>query len=160
MRINLVVIADEKNGIGKNNQLLAHLPADLKHFKELTVGHPVIMGRKTFESMGKPLPQRRNIVVTTQDIKIEGCEIAHSIKEAVDKCKGVERLSIIGGANIFEQSMHLADTIYLTRLHHTFDADTYFPAINPEIWKETEKVHHEPDEKNIFPYTFITYNRR
>lgn len=160
MKISLVVIADENNGIGKNNQLLAHLPADLKHFKQLTIGHPVIMGRKTFDSMGKPLPQRRNIVVSTQTIEIEGCEVVHSIAEGIEKCKGEEKVAIIGGATIFEQSMLLADTIYLTRLHHSFEADTYFPAINSEIWEEAEKAHYEPDEKNAFPYTFITYKRR
>ena len=160
MNINIVVIADEKNGIGKNNQLLYHMPADLKHFKQLTIGHPVIMGRKTFESMGKPLVQRRNIVITTQNIEIEGCEIAHSINEALDLCQGEEKVSIIGGATIFEQAMHLASTLHLTRLHHTFDADTFFPEINNTIWKEVQTEHHQPDEKNAFAYTFITYIKR
>lgn len=160
MKISLVVIADENNGIGKNNQLLAHLPADLKHFKQLTVGHPVIMGRKTFDSMGKPLPQRKNIVVTTQNIEIVGCAIAHSIEDALEKCKGEVRVSIIGGAKIFEQAISLADTIYLTRLHHKFDADTFFPEVDLTVWQELETEHHKPDDKNAFPYTFITYNRR
>jgi dihydrofolate reductase len=157
MNINIVVIADEKNGIGKNNQLLYHMPADLKHFKQLTIGHPVIMGRKTFESMGKPLTQRRNIVITTQNIKIEGCEIVHFINEAIDLCKGEEKISIIGGATIFEHAIDLANTLHLTRLHHTFDADTFFPEIDYTIWKEVETEHHLPDEKNAYAYTFITY---
>lgn len=158
--ISMVVIVDEKNGIGKNNQLLCHMPADLKHFKQLTIGHPVIMGRKTFESVGKPLVQRRNIIVTTKNIEIEGCEIAHSIDEAIDLCHGEEKVAIIGGASIFEQSMNLVDTLYLTRLHHTFDADTFFPQIDKETWEEVETEHHPADEKNSFAYTFITYRKR
>ncbi len=160
MMISMVVIVDEKNGIGKNNQLLCHMPADLKHFKQLTIGHPVIMGRKTFESVGKPLVQRRNIIVTTKNIEIEGCEIAHSIDEAIDLCHGEEKVAIIGGASIFEQSMNLVDTLYLTRLHHTFDADTFFPQIDKETWEEVETEHHPADEKNSFAYTFITYRKR
>lgn len=160
MQIQIVVIVDENNGIGKNNQLLCHMSADLKHFKKHTIGHPVIMGRKTFQSMGKALPQRRNIVITTQDMEIEGCEVVHSVDGALAICQGEELVSIIGGATIFEQSMHLANMIQLTCMHHTFDADTFFPEINPHIWKATEKEAHEADEKNPYRYTFITYLRR
>jgi dihydrofolate reductase len=160
MTIQVVVIVDENNGIGKNNQLLCHMPADLKHFKKLTVGHPVIMGRKTFDSMGKPLPNRRNIVITTQDLQIEGCEVVHSIDKALEICQGQELVSIIGGATIFEQSLHLVNTIHLTSMHHAFDADTFFPAINPDVWQITQKEDHEADEKNPYPYSFITYERR
>ena len=158
-KIYQVVIADENNGIGKDNHLLCHLPADLKHFKSLTIGHPVIMGRKTFDSMGKPLPNRRNIVVSRRPIEIPGCEIAHSIEDAIALCSDDERISIIGGATIYEQSMHLTDIIYLTRIHHSFEADTYFPAMRNDEWIEVAREHHEPDEKNIYPYTFITYKR-
>ncbi len=160
IKISQVVVVDENNAIGKNNQLLCHLPADLKHFKSLTMGAPVIMGRKTFDSMGKPLVNRRNIVITRQDIKIEGCEVVHSIEEAMVLCKGEEKVSIIGGADIFRQSLHLTDIIYLTRIHHQFDADTYFPPINVEEWKEVSRAYHEADEKNIFPYSFITLKRK
>ena len=159
MTISLVAAADENNGIGKNNQLPWYLPADLKHFKEFTIGHPVIMGRKTFDSVGKPLSKRRNIVITRQDLKIEGCEIAHSVEEAIEKCKGEERIAIVGGAKIFEQAMEVANVIHFTRVHHVFDVDAFFPAINPDKWTETEKEYHEPDEKNTFPYSFITYRK-
>lgn len=160
MKISLVVIADEHNGIGKNNQLLCHMPADLKHFKQLTIGHPVIMGRKTFDSMGKPLPGRRNIVVTHQHIQIDGCTVVHSLKEALESCNGETQVAIVGGATIFEQSMNLADTIHFTRLHHAFEADTFFPQIDPKIWEETSREPHPADEKNPYPYTFITYIKR
>ena len=160
MIIQVVVIVDENNGIGKDNQLLCHMPADLKHFKKHTVGHPVIMGRKTFDSMGKALPNRRNIVITTQNLQIEGCEVVHSIDKALEICQEEKLVSIIGGATIFDQSLHLVDTIHLTCMHHTFAADTFFPPINPESWQITEKEDHEADEKNPYPYSFITYKRR
>lgn len=160
LQISQVVAADENNAIGYNNQLLCHLPADLKHFKNLTIGFPVIMGRKTFESMGKPLVNRRNIVVTHQDIEFPGCETAHSIDEALEMCAGEERVSIIGGAAVYRASLHLADTIYLTRIHHQFKADTFFPELQPEEWEEFSKEHHEADEKNPFPYTFITFKKK
>ena len=157
--ISIVVAADEHNGIGKNNQLPWHLPADLKHFKDRTIGHPVIMGRKTFDSVGKPLRGRRNIILTTQDIQIEGCEVAHSIEGALSRCKGEERIAIVGGAKIFEQSMDLVDIIHFTRIHHIFESDTFFPAIDPGKWVEVEREYHEPDEKNLFSYSFITYRK-
>ncbi|HYK76976.1 MAG TPA: dihydrofolate reductase [Daejeonella sp.] len=160
MQISLVVIADENNGIGRNNQLLCHMPADLKHFKQLTLGHPIIMGRKTFDSMGKPLPGRHNIVITHQNIQIEGCTVVHSLKEALESCAGENQVAIVGGAAIFEQSMDLADTIHFTRLHHTFEADTFFPKIDAQIWEEIQREAHPSDEKNPYPYTFITYRKR
>ena len=160
MIIQVVVIVDENNGIGKNNQLLCHMPADLMHFKKLTVGHPVIMGRKTFDSMGKPLPNRRNIVITRQDLQIEGCETAHSIEKALELCRDEESVSIIGGATIFEQSLNLVDIIHLTFMHHTFEADTFFPEIDPKTWQISQQEDHPADERNPYPYSFITYKRR
>ena len=159
-QISQVVVVDENNGIGKNNALLCHLPADLKHFKKLTVGYPVIMGRKTYDSMGKPLPNRRNIIITGQNIEIAGCEVVHSIEEALELCKGEEKISIVGGATIYEQSLALTDTIHLTRIHHTFDADTFFPEIKNNEWEEVSRERHEPDEKNGFPYSFITLRKK
>lgn len=159
-KIAQVVVADENNGIGRNNQLLCHLPADLKHFKALTVGHPVIMGRKTYDSMGKPLINRRNIVVSRQSIELPGCEIAHSIDEAIALCHLNEKVSIIGGATIYKQSLDLTDIIYLTRIHHSFEADTFFPKIDNEQWTELASEQHDADEKNPYPYTFITLIRK
>ena len=160
MTIQIVVIVDEKNGIGKDNQLLCHMPADLKHFKKHTIGHPVIMGRKTFDSMGKALPNRRNIVITRQDLRIEGCEVVHSVEKALELCRGEELVSIIGGATIFEQSMDMVNEIHLTCMHHTFEADTFFPKIDTTMWKITDREDHEADEKNPYDYSFITYKRR
>jgi dihydrofolate reductase len=158
--IQAVVIVDQKNGIGKNNQLLCYMPADLKHFKALTLGHPVIMGRKTFESMGKALPKRRNIVVTKQDLLFEDCETVHSIDEAIEICRNEELVSIIGGATIFEQAFDKINTLHLTCIHHTFEADTFFPKIDPEEWEITHREDLQEDDKNPFPYSFITYERR
>ena len=160
MTIQAVVIVDQNNGIGKNNQLLCHMPADLKHFKKLTVGHPVIMGRKTFDSMGKALPNRRNIIVSRQDLEIENCEIVHSIDRALEICEGENLVSIVGGATIFEQTLEKLDIIYLTCIHHTFEADTFFPQIDSRSWKISEKEDHDADEKNPYPYSFIKYEKR
>jgi dihydrofolate reductase len=159
MIISIVVAIAENNAIGKNNQLLWHLPADLKHFKQITTGHTVIMGRKTYDSVGKPLPNRRNIIITRQDITIEGCEVAKSIEDALALCAGEEEVFIIGGAEIYKQSIHLADRIYLTIVHQKFDGDSYFPEINYGQWVETTREDHQPDEKNKLPYSFITLER-
>jgi dihydrofolate reductase len=136
------------------------MPADLKHFKQTTSGHTVIMGRKTFDSVGKPLPNRRNIVITRQDITIAGCEVVKSIDDAIDLCKGEDEVFIVGGAEIYKQSMAKTNKIYLTIIHHSFDADAFFPEINYNEWKETERHDFQPDEKNKFPYSFITFKRR
>jgi dihydrofolate reductase len=160
MIATIVVAIAENNAIGKNNQLLWYLPADLKHFKNITTGHTVIMGRKTYDSVGKPLPNRRNIIVTRQDIKIEGCEVVKSIEDALVLCSADEEVFIVGGAEIYRQSMHLTDRIYLTIVHQSFDADTFFPEIDHSEWKETAREDHQPDEKNKLPYSFITLERR
>jgi dihydrofolate reductase len=160
MILQIVVIVDENNGIGKDNQLLCHMPADLKHFKKHTIGHPVIMGRKTFDSMGKALPGRRNIVITRQELELEGCEVVGSIEQALELCSGEQLASIIGGAMIFEQSMSLVDRIHLTCIHHKFEADTFFPKTDPASWKITSKEDHDADDKNPYPYSFMTYDRR
>ncbi len=156
----IVVAISENNAIGKNNQLLWYLPADLKHFKQITTGHTVVMGRKTFDSVGKPLPNRRNIIITRQKISIEGCEVASSINEAFALCADEQEVFIVGGAEIYRQSIHLTDRIYLTIVHQKFDADSYFPEFNYNEWVETEREDHEPDEKNKLAYSFITLQRR
>jgi dihydrofolate reductase len=157
--IQAVVIADSNNGIGKNNRLLAHMPADLRHFKALTTGFPVIMGRKTFDSIKKPLPGRRNIIVTRQDIRIEHAETAHSIGEAIARCTNAPTVSIVGGATIYEQALPFTDVIELTRIHHEFEADTFFPPIDPEVWKEVARENFPADERNPYPFSFITLRR-
>ena len=160
MTISIIVAIGENNAIGKNNQLLWHMPADLKYFKNKTSGHTIIMGRKTFDSVGKPLPNRRNIVVTRQDINIEGCEVVKSIDDALALCKGEEEVFIGGGAEIYRLAMDKTDRIYLTIIHKAFDADTFFPEIDFSKWVETEHEDHQPDEKNKLPYSFITLERR
>jgi len=159
MTISIIVAIGENHAIGKNNQLLWHMPADLKHFKDITSGRSIIMGRKTFDSVGKPLPKRRNIVVTRQDIIIPGCEVVKSIEDGLALCKGEDEVFIGGGAEIYRQAMHLTDIIYLTIIHKIFDADTFFPEIDYKIWKETQREDYLADEKNPYPYSFITLER-
>jgi len=161
MIISIIVAIAENNAIGKGNQLLWRMPADLKHFKNATTGHTVIMGRKTFDSVGKPLPNRRNIVITRDtDLKIDGVEIVNTLEKAVSLCNNDEEVFIVGGAEIYKMAMDRTDKIYLTVIHGVFDADTFFPEIDLEIWKETEIVDNNADEKNPFDYTFSTYVRK
>jgi dihydrofolate reductase len=159
MTITIVVAISENHAIGKDNKLLWYLPKDLKHFKEITTGGTVIMGRKTYESVGKPLPNRRNIIITRQAITIEGCEVVNSIEAAIALCKTEKEVFIVGGAEIYKQAMHLTDRIYLTIVHKQFDGDSFFPEIDLNEWKEIFREDHEPDEKNLLPYSFITYER-
>ena len=156
MIVSIIVAIGENHAIGKNNQLLWHMPNDLKHFKDITSGRTIIMGRKTFDSVGKPLPRRRNIVVTRQDITIPGCEVVKSIEDGLALCKDEDEVFIGGGAEIYKLAMHLTDRIYLTIIHKSFDADTFFPEIDKLEWKEVKREDFEPDEKNPLPYSFIT----
>lgn len=159
-RLSIVVAISENNAIGKNNQLLWHLPADLKHFKEITTGHTIIMGRKTYDSIGKPLPNRRSIVITrSTDLAIEGVEVVNSLSEAIALCKPDEVAFIIGGAEIYKQAMPYASAIHLTKVHQHYEADAFFPEINPTAWKEINSVTYPADEKNNVAYTFSTLER-
>ncbi|MEX8546159.1 MAG: dihydrofolate reductase [Mucilaginibacter sp.] len=160
MLISLVVAVAANNAIGKNNQLLWHLPADLKHFKQITTGHTVFMGRKTYESIGKPLPNRRNIVISRNIKEIKGCEVAPSLEEALLLAGKNEEVMVIGGATIYNLALPLANCIYLTKIHHEFEADTFFPEIDPNQWRESSREDFSPDEKNLLAYSFITLNRR
>lgn len=157
----IVVAMGEKNEIGFENQLLWHLPKDLKHFKDLTSGHPVIMGRKTYESIGRPLPNRTNIVVSGKDDWFqEGILIVGSIKEAIKFAKKIdEEIFIIGGGTIYEQTMNVVDKLEITLVKADLEADTYFPAIDEKIWKKTSETFHEKDEKNQYDFYFQTYEK-
>jgi len=159
--ISMVVAMGENNEIGFNNQLLWHLPKDLKHFKDLTSGHPVIMGRKTYESIGKPLPNRTNIIVSRQkDWFEEGILIVGSIKEAVKFAKKIdENVFIIGGGNIYEQTMDIADKLEITLVRADLEADTFFPEIDGKTWTKTNEVCHERDDRNAYDFCFQTYER-
>ena len=134
--ITIIAAIAENNALGKNNDLLWHLPDDFKRFKEITSGHYIIMGRKTFESFPKPLPNRTHVIITRQkDFSPEGCIVVDSIEKAIASCPKKEDLFIIGGGEIYKQSLSIADRLDITLVHHTFDATVYFPEINPEIWK-------------------------
>ena len=147
--------------IGVDNQLPWHLPKDLKHFKEITSGHPIIMGRKTYESIGKPLPNRTNIVISRKKHWFEeGILIVGSIKEAIKFGQKIdEDIFIIGGGNIFEQTMDIADKLEVTEIKTNIEADTFFPKIDPKIWTKTDEICHEKDEKNNFDFCFQTFQR-
>lgn len=161
MIVSMIVAIAENNAIGKGNQLLWRMPADLKHFKNATTGHTVIMGRKTFDSVGKPLPNRRNIVITRNtDLKIAGTEVVNTLEKAIALCDENEEVFIVGGAEIYKMAMDITDKIYLTVIHGVFEADTFFPSIDQEIWQETEVVDNKADEKNPFDYTFSTLLRK
>ena len=157
--ITIIVAAAENNVIGKDNQLIWHLSDDLKRFKNLTNGHHIIMGRKTFESFPKPLPNRTHVVITRQENYNvpQGVIIANSLADAIDKAKEDNQPFIIGGGEIYKQALLFADKIELTRVHHTFEGDTFFPEIDPNNWKETNREFREADEKHQYAFSFITY---
>jgi dihydrofolate reductase len=160
--VTLVIAMGLKNEIGADNKLLWHIPADLKRFKEITTDHPIIMGRKTFESIGKPLPNRTNIVVSSKENWFEeGILIVGSIKEAVKFAKKIdENIFIIGGGTIYEQTMEIADKLEVTLVKTELEADVFFPKINPKHWTKTEEICHEKDEKNEYDYCFQTFEKK
>lgn len=161
MRLSIIVAMDENQVIGNNNQLPWHLPADLKHFKTITMGKPIIMGRKTFESIGKPLPGRQNIVVTrTREFHADGVASVHSIDEALELVQHCDEAMIIGGSQLFESTLSKANRLYLTYIHQHFTGDTFFPKFEYNEWQELSREQHEPDEKNPYAYTFITLEKK
>lgn len=159
--LTIIVAAAENDAIGKGNKLIWHLSDDLKRFKSLTNGHHIIMGRKTFESFPKPLPNRTHIVITRQpDYKApEGVIVVNSLDEAIELSKKDAQPFIIGGGEIYKQAMTKADKIELTRVHESFDADTFFPKINTTVWKETENIFHKKDKEHDYEFSFLTYER-
>lgn len=158
--LSIIVAAARNNAIGKNNQLLWHMPADLKFFKETTLGHPVVMGRKTFESVGKALPKRRNIVITrNKSFSPENVEVCHALDEALELLDDTEENFIVGGSEIYKMSLPYCDKIYFTEIDADFEADTFFPSFNPEEWHLTHREEHAADEKNPYNYCFLTYER-
>jgi dihydrofolate reductase len=160
--LSLLVAASENNVIGKDNKLPWHLPNDLKYFKNLTWGMPILMGRKTFESIGKALPGRKSIVITrNRDWKKDDVDVVHSIEEAFEKAKEyeVKEIFVIGGAEIFQSSFVQANRIYLTRIHHQFEGDVFFPEVPESEWKLTSQRHCPADEKNAYPHTYQVWNR-
>ena len=161
MTISLIFAASENNVIGNNNQLIWHLPADLKFFKKTTTGHHIVMGRKTYESVGKPLPHRTNVIITRNtNYKASGCIVVQSLEEALKIAAADNEIFIAGGGEIFKHAFDLATKIYFTKIHHFFEGDTYAPDIDPKVWKEIKREDFEPDEKNKYAYSFMEFVRR
>jgi|688.fasta_scaffold231337_3 dihydrofolate reductase len=155
--INIIVATSKNRVIGNNNSLIWKLPADLKRFKQITTGSTVVMGRKTYESIGKPLPNRRNIIITRDtNYLVDNCEVVNSLEEALMLCNN--ECFIIGGGEIYKQSIDIADKIYLTLVQEDFEGDTYFPEIGKE-WTKVFREDFEGDEKNEHKYSFIDYER-
>jgi len=157
--ISLIAAIDENRGLGKENKLLCHLPADLKHFKEYTLGKPVIMGRKTYESIGKALPGRQNIVLSRTQGMLGDATVAESLGRALEITSEANEVMIIGGAKLFEEALPQANRIYLTIIHHQFDADVFFPALDRNQWVCQEEIYRKHDETNSYDMTFARYEK-
>ena len=160
--ITIIAAIGKNNELGKNNDLIWHLPADLKRFKKITSSHTIIMGRNTFESIGKPLPNRKSVIIT-RNVSYQkiGCEIVHSLEEAIEMIKDEQEAFIIGGAQIYKEAMqkNLADQLDITLVDEDFDADVFFPKINLAKWTEVSREDFLADEKNKFNYSFISYKK-
>lgn len=163
METAIIVAIAADNAIGKDNDLLCHMPSDMKHFRELTTGHTVVMGRRTFESLPKgALPNRDNIVISrNMNLHFDNTKVVHSMQEAIDSADKNKKIFIIGGASVYNDALAFADTLYLTVVHHSFEgADTFFPQWDENVWVETERNDFEADEKNPYDYSFVTLKRR
>lgn len=161
--ITMIAAAGENNALGKDNDLLWHLPDDFKRFKKLTSGHKIIMGRKTFESFPKTLPNRTHIIITRDrnyEVSYPNCMVVHSLEEALRLISSGEDAFIIGGGDIYAQALDISDIIELTRVHASFEADTYFPAINPERWELIAEDYHPADEKHHHDFTYQTFRKK
>jgi dihydrofolate reductase len=159
--LTIIAAAAENNALGKDNQLVWHLPDDFKRFKKLTSGHHIIMGRKTFDSFPKPLPNRTHVVITRQDnYRKEDVLVVNSLERAIELSADDPEAFVIGGGEIYKMSMKLADKIELTRVHGTFEADTFFPEIDENQWKLVSEEFHEKDEKHNQAFTYLTYERK
>ena len=160
MTISIIVAMDKKGVIGLDGDLPWHLSADLKHFKAITMGKPLIMGRKTHESIGRPLPGRKNIVLThSQEFKTEGCTVVYSLEEALIAAGEVDEVMIMGGSGIYDQSLASADRLYLTEVHADVNGDVYFPEFDRSEWVEIEREDYSTDDKNNFDYSFVVMER-
>lgn len=157
-----IAAASENNVIGKNNDLVWHLPDDFKRFKQITTGHYIVMGRKTFESFPKPLPNRTHVIITRQPNynAPDGCVVVPSIEKAIAICPQNEPVYIVGGAEIYKQSLSVTDKIELTRVHTACDGDAFYPEINEQYWKISAEEFHAKDAKHAFDFTYVTYLKR
>ncbi len=160
-KISIIVAMAKNRTIGVNNTLPWRCPEDLKHFKALTMGHHMIMGRKTFDSIGKPLPGRTTVVVTRDaKLKIDGCLIAHSLQDAINACANETEIFIVGGADIYAQSLRLADTLYLTEIQQDALGDAHFPQFEMKDWQETAREVRSQETPQPLRYHFVTYRRK
>ncbi len=160
--ITLIAAIGNNNELGKDNDLIWHLPADLKRFKKITSGHTILMGRNTFESIGKPLPNRKSVIITrNKRYQKEDCEIVHSLEEAIELVKDCQDVFIIGGAQIYKEAIQkkLVDQLDITQVHNDFEADVFFPSIDLTSWKEFSREDFVPDDKNKYHYSFIKYKK-
>jgi dihydrofolate reductase len=160
--ITIIAAIAKNNALGKDNDLIWYLPADLKRFKNITSGHHILMGRNTFESIGKPLPNRTTIIITrNKNYFKDGCLITSSLEGAIELVKKDEEIYIIGGAQIYKYAMenNLVDALDITLVHHEFEADVFFPVIESKIWKEVSREDFKADEKNKFDYSFVSYRK-
>jgi len=161
MRISAIAAMSENRVIGLNNQMPWHLPADLKHFKTITLGYPILMGRKTFDSIGRPLPDRCNVVITRDvDFVAPGCVTANSIDTALSAVSYSNEIFVIGGAALFQQMLPQISRLYLTVIHHEFQGDTFFPEINPAEWNKLSHEDHVADGENAYAYSFLVLERK
>jgi dihydrofolate reductase len=159
--ISFLVAMDNRQVIGKDNDLPWHLPADLAYFKRVTMGHSIIMGRKTHESIGRALPGRQNIILTrNSDYQVPGCEVLHSLGEVKRlNSETNQELFVIGGAELFKELLPLADRLYITHIHHDFEGDTFFPNLGWDEWKVSSREQGIKDEKNPYDYEYVVYDR-
>lgn len=159
--LSLIVAVADNDVIGRDNALPWHLPADLKHFKAVTMGKPIVMGRKTWESIGRPLPGRLNIVISRNSaLELAGVVVVRSFEEALAQAGDVPEVAVIGGAELFRSALPLARRIYFTRVHGTVCGETKFPPLDPAQWREVDRSHHPADEKHAYAMTFTTLERR
>ncbi|RYG82476.1 dihydrofolate reductase [bacterium] len=159
MILSAVVAVADNGVIGREGALPWHLPADLAHFKAKTMGKPVLMGRRTYDSIGRPLPGRRNLVLTRRAIGIDGVEIVHTLDEALACVAGTPELAVIGGEQLFRELLPRFDVIHLTEVHADVPGDTVMPALDRSVWRETERIERAPDERNPYPMSFVTLER-
>jgi len=161
MILSIIAAVDKNKVIGNDNRLPWRLPADMKHFVAVTRGKPVIMGRRTYESIGRALKDRKNIIITRdRSYRADGCVAVHSVEEAIEAAGGAGEAVVIGGASVYEQFLPFTNRMYLTLVSHAFEGDVFFPVFDPSEWEETERTEHKKDGENPYDYAFITLERR
>lgn len=161
MKLALIVATDEAGLIGRNNELPWRLSADLQYFRKVTMGKPIIMGRRTHESIGRVLPGRDNIIITSDiQYQAEGCTVVHSLEQAIEHCKQADEVMVMGGASLYQQCLPLVEIVYLTQVHASLQGDTWFPKWDKHDWVKTSEQTFPADDKNEYPYSFLTYQRK